>query len=72
MIAKKKGGNTNMAESETRKVEIMLPQAYELEAEELMEFLENVTVAGQQEFLNFVRGANFTRRLLEGTVKQAV
>lgn len=61
-----------MAESETRKVEIMLPQAYELEAEELMEFLENVTVAGQQEFLNFVRGANFTRRLLEGTVKQAV
>ena len=49
-----------MAEMESRKMEIMLPQAYELEAEELMEFLD------------FVRGANFTRRLLEGTVKQAV
>jgi hypothetical protein len=61
-----------MAKIETKKVEIMLPQAYLQETEELQEFLENVTVAGQQEFLNFVRGANFTRRLLEGNVKQAV
>jgi hypothetical protein len=61
-----------MAVIETPKMEIMLPKAFELEAEELKEFLENTTVAGQQEFLNFVRGANFTRRLLEGNVKQAV
>lgn len=61
-----------MAEIQTTKVEIMLPQANRQEAEELKEFLENVTASGQQEFLNFVRGANFTRRLLEGTVKRAV
>lgn len=61
-----------MAVAETTKVEIMLPQANRQEAEELKEFLENVTASGQQEFLNFVRGANFTRRLLEGTVKRAV
>lgn len=61
-----------MAEMENTRVEIMLPQSCKQEAEELKEFLENVTAAGQQEFLNFVRGANFTRRLLEGTVKQAV
>lgn len=61
-----------MAEIETTRVEIMLPKSNMQEAEELKEFLENVTSAGQQEFLNFVRGANFTRRLLEGTVKRAV
>lgn len=49
---------------EGTKMEIMLPQASRAEAEELAEFLADMTVAGQQEFLNFVRGANFAKRLL--------
>lgn len=49
---------------EGTKMEIMLPQASKAEAEELAEFLADMTVAGQQEFLNFVRGANFAKRLL--------
>jgi len=49
---------------EGTKMEIILPQANKAEAEELAEFLANMTVAGQQDFLNFVRGANFAKRLL--------
>lgn len=49
---------------EGTKMEIILPQANRAEAEELAEFLENMNATGQQEFLNFVRGANFARRLL--------
>lgn len=49
---------------EETKMEIMLPQASKSEVEEVAEFLENMTAAGQQDFLNFVRGANFAKRLL--------
>ena len=49
---------------EGTKMEIMLPQASRTEVEEVAEFLESMTVAGQQDFLNFVRGANFANRLL--------
>lgn len=49
---------------EGTKMEIILPQASREEAEELAEFLTDMTVAGQQDFLNFIRGANFAKRLL--------
>lgn len=49
---------------EETKMEILFPRTSKAEAEEVAEFLESITADGQQEFLNFVRGANFAKRLL--------
>lgn len=56
-----------MAEPEViegTKMEIMLPQVNKQEAEEVAEFLGGMTTVEQQNFLNFIRGANFAKRLL--------
>ncbi len=53
------------------KIELTLPLANRQEAEEFAEFFENMTAAEQDAFMNFVCGANFTRRLLDGSARRA-
>jgi hypothetical protein len=70
IVAKKKGGNTNMAEEkkleviEGTKMEIMLPQANRAEAEEVAEFLESLTMAQKQRFMDLVDDMKLAMKLL--------
>ena len=60
-----------MAEMEFTKVEIMLPKANRQEAEELAEFLENITEEGSKNFFDMIRTANILKGVLDGSIRRA-
>lgn len=52
-----------MAETMERKMDVLLPQEDKAEAEEVMEFMNILDGAEKKEFLDFMRGAKFTKML---------
>lgn len=55
----------SVAQMETTKIEIMLPQVCKHEADEFAEFFQSMTVEERMDFLKTVRGA----KLYQGIMK---
>ncbi|RFZ75620.1 hypothetical protein DS742_28000 [Lacrimispora amygdalina] len=55
----------SVAQMETTKIEIMLPQTCKHEADEFAEFFQSMTVEERMDFLKTVRGA----KLYQGIMK---